>query len=88
MPALEALACGAPLVTTAGTAMADVAGGAALLVAPGAVGELAEAIDAALVAGRAGPRAELGRRVAGGFTWEASVDRHVAAYAEAIADRR
>ncbi len=88
LPALEALACGAPLVTTAGTAMADVAGGAALLVAPGAVGELAEAIDAALVAGRAGPRAELGRRVAGGFTWEASVDRHVAAYAEAIADRR
>ncbi len=88
LPALEALACGAPLVTTEGTAMAEVAGGAALLVAPRAVGELAEAVDAALVAGRASPRAELGRREAAGFTWEASVDRHVAAYAEAIADRR
>ena len=30
LPALEALACGAPLVTTEGTAMAEMAGGAAL----------------------------------------------------------
>ena len=35
LPALEALACGAPLVTTAGTAMEEVAGDAAVLVAPG-----------------------------------------------------
>ena len=35
LPALEALACGAPLVTTEGTAMAEMAGGAALLVPPG-----------------------------------------------------
>ena len=34
LPALEALACGAPLVTTAGTAMAELTGGAALLVTP------------------------------------------------------
>jgi hypothetical protein len=52
------------------------------------VGELAEAVDAALVAGRGTPRSELGRRVAAGFTWEASVDRHVAAYTEAIAARQ
>ena len=37
LPALEALACGAPLVTTEGTAMAEMAGGAALLVPPGDV---------------------------------------------------
>ncbi len=41
LPALEALACGAPLVTTEGTAMAEMAGGAALLVPPGDVGALA-----------------------------------------------
>ena len=35
LPALEALACGAPLVTTEGTAMAELAGAAALLVPPG-----------------------------------------------------
>ena len=37
LPALEALACGAPLVTTAGTAMEEVAGDAAVLVEPGDV---------------------------------------------------
>ena len=42
LPALEALACGAPLVTTEGTAMAEMAGGAALLVPPGDVTGLAE----------------------------------------------
>ncbi len=88
LPALEALACGAPLVTTEGTAMAEMAGGAALLVRPGDEGELAQAIEAALVAGRADPRCEFGRRVAAGFTWEASVALHVAAYTEAISDRR
>ena len=34
LPALEALACGAPLVTTSGSAMEEVVGDAALLVAP------------------------------------------------------
>ena len=56
LPALEALACGAPLVTTEGTAMAEVAGGAALLVPPGDVGALAGALGTALD-GRAGDRA-------------------------------
>src|SRR5207302_7096603 len=48
LPALEAMACGAPLVTTVGTAMEEVAGDAALLVAPGDVDGLAEALDAAV----------------------------------------
>jgi glycosyltransferase involved in cell wall biosynthesis len=88
LPALEALACGAPLVTTEGTAMAEVAGSAARLVAPGSVRELAEAVDAALDTGRGDARVELGRRVAAGFTWEASVELHVAAYVEAISARQ
>src|SRR5580693_158540 len=50
---LPALACGAPLVTTEGTAMAEMAGGAALLVAPGDVTGLADALETALRVGRA-----------------------------------
>ena len=52
LPALEALACGAPLVTTEGTAMAEMAGDAASLVPPGSVAALADALGAALEAGR------------------------------------
>lgn len=80
LPALEALACGAPLVTTEGTAMAELAGGAALLVPPGAEGPLAEALAAALDGGDAGRRA-LGLQVAAARTWEASVAEHLRAYA-------
>ena len=85
LPALEALACGAPLVTTEGTAMAEVAGGAALLVPPGDVGALAGALRAALDEGRATERQARGIAVAEERTWEASVARHVQAYAVARA---
>lgn len=44
LPVLEAMAAGAPVVTTAGTALAEVAGDAAVLVAPGD----AVALEAAL----------------------------------------
>jgi glycosyltransferase involved in cell wall biosynthesis len=85
LPALEALACGAPLVTTRGTAMADFAGGAAILVQPGNVGELAEALESALHEGRGSVRRELGLRVAAARTWESSVAEHLRAYHVAAA---
>jgi glycosyltransferase involved in cell wall biosynthesis len=85
LPALEALACGAPLVTTEGTAMAEMAGAAALLVPPGDVNALATAIGTALQDGRATPRHALGLAVAGERTWEASVALHLRAYALARA---
>ena len=66
LPALEALACGAPLVTTEGTAMAEVAGGAALLVPPGDVAALAGALRTALDEGRATERQARGIAVARG----------------------
>jgi glycosyltransferase involved in cell wall biosynthesis len=81
LPALEALACGAPLVTIEGTAMAELAAGAALLVPPGARGALAEAIAAALDAGPDTDRRTLGLQVAAARTWEASVAEHLHAYA-------
>ena len=85
LPALEALACGAPLVTTRGTAMAEMAEGAALLVEPGSVTELAEALESALGEGRTSARRDLGIRVAAARTWEASLAEHVRAYDLAVA---
>ncbi len=83
LPALEALACGAPLVTTEGTAMAELAAGAALLVPPGDAGALAGALRTALDEGRATERQARGIAVAGERTWEASVAQHLRAYAVA-----
>ena len=88
LPALEALACGVPLVTTTGTAMEEVAGDAAVLVRPGDQPALAEAIDAEL-AGRAG-RTVPGRAATAG-DWPSpppipgrqSAGRHVEAYRHA-----
>ncbi len=85
LPALEALACGAPLVTTAGTAMEEVAGHAAVLVEPGDVAGLADALDGELAAPRrASPAGEERRRrgfdIVARHTWEASASRHMEAY--------
>lgn len=86
LPVLEAMAAGAPVVTSAGTSMAEVVGDAGVLV---------EAIDPVAIA--AGLRRALGpegaalgaagRRRAAGFTWAASADAHVAAYRAALGDR-
>jgi len=85
LPALEALACGAALVTTTGSAMEEVVDAAALLVAPRDTRALAESLL------RVCTDRELRDRLrAGGperarhFTWEASVDQHLAAYAAAL----
>ena len=65
--------------------MAEVAGGAALLVPPGDVGALAGALRAVLDEGRATERQARGITVAAEHTWEASVAQHVRAYAVAQA---
>jgi len=82
LPALEALACGAPLVTTRGTAMAELAAGAATLVEPSDPVALAEALAAVLRSGApdAARRREAGLEVAAARTWGASAERHVEAY--------
>ncbi|HMC42686.1 MAG TPA: glycosyltransferase family 1 protein [Acidimicrobiales bacterium] len=89
LPALEALACGAPLVTTSGSAMEEVATGAALLVAPGDAEAMAAAVDS-IVRGDAGlhSRRERGLAVAAAHTWASSAEGHVAAYASALSRRR
>jgi glycosyltransferase involved in cell wall biosynthesis len=86
LPALEALACGAALVTTRRTAMADVVEDAALLVDPGDEDALTAALES-LVAG--GPDVDRlrarGPEVAARHTWAASAERHVEAYRRATA---
>jgi glycosyltransferase involved in cell wall biosynthesis len=86
MPAFEALACGAPLVTTAGTPMATALGEAALLVEPGSVDQLADAIDGLLSGDpKAAARREVGLTRVAGLTWEASAALHAEAYRIAAA---
>ena len=78
LPVLEALACGAPVVTTSGTVMEEVAAGAAFLAPPGDDRRLAEALEAA-IEGDAGRR-RLGIEVAARHTWEASAAGHAEVY--------
>ena len=84
LPALEALACGAALVTTEGTPMADVAGSAALTVPPGDEVALAEAIRETVAGGPdvAGRRAA-GPAVAAPWTWARCAAAHVEVYRSA-----
>jgi glycosyltransferase involved in cell wall biosynthesis len=89
LPALEALACGAPLVTTAGSALEEVVGEAALVVSPGDAPALADALERVLTdASEAGRLRTAGPTHAAGFTWDASVALHVDAYERAAAIRR
>jgi glycosyltransferase involved in cell wall biosynthesis len=89
LPALEALACGAALVTTTGSAMEDVTAGAALLVPPGDDEALAEATEAALAGGSEIDRLrEQGPRVAAEYSWARGAQRHVEAYRKAVSAAR
>jgi glycosyltransferase involved in cell wall biosynthesis len=85
LPALEALACGSPLVTTSGSAMEEVVGEAALLVPPNDVAALAGALDM-LVTGDTGlrDRRVRGMDIASRHTWEACADAHMAVYRSVV----
>ncbi len=89
LPVLEALAQGAPVVTSAGTATAEVAGDAAVLVDPtdtaAIAAALASVLDDPALAGRlrlAGPMR------AARFAWADTARATLAAYADAVAGAR
>lgn len=84
LPALEALACGAPLVTAAGTAMDEVVADAALTVDPRDTRALADAIMRALQPDVAARLRARGPQVAATYTWTASAQHHVEAYTAAL----
>ncbi len=80
IPVLEALACGAPVVTSAGSAMAEVADGAAVLVDPQDADAIADGIREAIR--RREELAALGPERALGFTWQAAAEATTAVYRE------
>ncbi|HTT58664.1 MAG TPA: glycosyltransferase family 1 protein [Acidimicrobiales bacterium] len=82
LPVLEAMACGATVVTSADTVMAEVAGDEAYLTPVGDASALADALVVALDETSV-ERAERGvraRRRASSFTWERCLDQHQRAY--------
>jgi len=81
LPALEALACGAAVVTSSGSAMEEVAGEAALLVRPGDEAGLTEALEALLAGGPEVARLrQAGPVVAKDHTWAQAAGRQVEVY--------
>lgn len=84
LPALEGLACGAPVVTSEGSVMEEIADGAAWLATAGdpasLAARLAEVLDPASAGERARRRAH-GLEVASRFTWDATAAAHEDVYA-------
>ena len=82
LPALEALASGALVVTTSGSVMAELCGEAPFLVEAKNSGSLADGLRRALNATEAesGERRAQGLARAERFTWEAAAEVHVEAY--------
>jgi glycosyltransferase involved in cell wall biosynthesis len=80
LPVLEAMACGVPVVTSAGTAMEEVAGGAAVLVDPLDVEAIASGIGEAVA--RREELMPLGLARAGALTWPRAADAVVELWEE------
>jgi glycosyltransferase involved in cell wall biosynthesis len=83
IPVLEAMACGTPVVTSAGGATEEVAGGAAVLVDPHDPTAIAAGIEEA--AGRHDELRARGLERAARFTWERVAAETRAVYEEAAA---
>jgi glycosyltransferase involved in cell wall biosynthesis len=80
MPILEAMAHGAPVVTSRGSSTEEAAGGAAALADPTDVDSIAAAISSVLADPT--PWVAKGRARAATASWDATVDATVAAYRE------
>lgn len=86
LPVLEAMACGAPVLTTVRLSLAEVGGDAVAYTREDAE---SIAIDLAALLDDAGRRAQLsqaGRERAACFTWESSAQAHLVSYDRAASD--
>lgn len=82
MPVLEAMSYGTPVVTSLGTSTEEVAGGAAVLVNPFSVEDIARGISEALAHGN--ELSKLGLRRAARHLWSDTARMTAAAYREAL----
>jgi glycosyltransferase involved in cell wall biosynthesis len=80
LPVLEAMACGTPVVTSVGTAMEELAGGAAVLVDPLDIESIANGIGDAIA--RRSELSALGRDRAREYTWSRAADAIVEIWSE------
>lgn len=88
LPVLEAMACGAPVVTSNSSSLPEVAGDAAILVDPYNVEQIAQAMW--LVLSQPALAAEMrakGLARAAQFTWERTARETAAVYERVLADR-
>jgi glycosyltransferase involved in cell wall biosynthesis len=84
LPPLEAMACGTPVITSDSTALAEVAGPAALTVDPTDTGALADAIASVLSdAGARGRLRRVGLSHTAQFRWNAIAGEMLSLYREA-----
>lgn len=87
LPPLEAMAFGTPVVTSSAASLPEVVGDAALLVEPGDVDALADALRRVLGDGElAGRLAEAGRARAATFTWAHTARETLASYRRALGE--
>lgn len=85
IPVLEAMACGAPVLTSNGSSLPEVAGGAALMVDPTSVEAIAEAMVRLI--DDEGLREELRRKGfqrVGQFSWEGSALKTLGVYRQVL----
>jgi glycosyltransferase involved in cell wall biosynthesis len=87
LPALEAIACGAPLVTTRGSSVEEFVGDAAVLAAAPDRAAIADALTAALEPATAARLRVAGPAQAARYAWDNSVDAHINVYERAGALR-
>ncbi|MEO8084640.1 MAG: glycosyltransferase, partial [Ardenticatenales bacterium] len=86
LPALEAMACGTPVVVSAAGSLPEVVGGAGLAVGPDDVEGWAAALHAVLTdAPRRAAMAARGREESGRFTWDRTAAQTVDVYRAALA---
>ncbi len=85
LPVVEAMACGTPVLTSQGSCLPETAAGAALLVDPLSVEDIAAGISAIMHgAGLAATLRQKGLERARDFTWRNSALKTLAAYRQAL----
>jgi glycosyltransferase involved in cell wall biosynthesis len=80
LPIIEAMACGAPVVTSNTGSAPEVAGGAAVIVDPFDVGSIEAGLDRATTPSEASPLRARGQERAAAFRWEAAARATIAVY--------